>query len=101
MDGCAKKKYQPIADLAGAYGATVIGKRIDYEGQFALWLNIHRIEIRRGRSILVGINSALSDQPSKELIEAVTEDEDQAKAVYELMKSRMDFHNDHNGNGQT
>ncbi len=98
MDERIKKKHQHIADLAGAYGSGIIGKRISYEVQFSLWLNIHRIEIRRGRSILVGISAAMSDTPNKELIESLTEDDDQSEAIYNLLKSRMEFHN-RGGNG--
>lgn len=92
MDVALKKKYQRESDLAGAYGVGILGSEINsFECRFGLWLNINRIETRRGRSILVGVNAALADGPSKELIDSLCENDEQAEAIYNLAKSRAEF----------
>lgn len=54
MDGFAKKKYQPHAELAAVYGIAALG-RVDYETICGLAFNTHRIGMLRADQIRLGV----------------------------------------------
>lgn len=85
----AKKKWQHVADFCSVYGIAAAG-RLGVEGEFGLYLNIHRVEIRRARPVMIGIKNALSG-PTPELFQSIAESEDEAAAMYAIWKSRSDF----------
>lgn len=57
-------------------------------------MNIHRVETRRGRAVLVGLSAAMGGS-SKELIESLAETQEQAEAIYNAELARQSFR----GNG--
>ena len=91
--GWCKKKFQPHADYAGAYGSDGLrdqfGGTIPYECYVGLWLNTSRTSVRNARGILIALNGVLSKgEMSKEWFESFTEDAATADATYSASRAR-------------
>lgn len=101
LHGIAKKKYRPIADVAGCYGATAIQRRggIGYETFVGLWLNIERTETRRAYGVLKGIGGAFGESLGQEWFAALYDSEEEAEAQFNRHQAHaaIDRMKDRNG----
>lgn len=84
-----KKKWQAVADFIGIYGAGAIpaGELHSPECQCGLFLNAHRVELRRSVTTLRAIGAAFSGNPDRGLIGAICESAEEAEAEYQLAVS--------------
>src|SRR5690242_5639915 len=86
LHGIAKKKYQPHADLACAYGIGILGS-IDHECRVGLSQNAGRAELRKAARIMAGVGELLAERRSREMWEAITdciEEANEAEAMEQV-----------------
>lgn len=60
---------------------------MDYECQVGLWLNIGRVELRRSSGVIQAIQAAILDDIGPEFFEAVANDENEGKALFEKYRA--------------
>ena len=90
MGRCVKKKFQPLADTAGAAGATPailywLGDG-GYAAIVALYFLAPRIESRRAGSVAEGISGAF--EPSPRIYAAYAENPEEGAALYQHARMR-------------
>lgn len=90
LPGGAKKKWQPDADIAGAFGASALDAGdAGYERTLGLWLNCQRAETRRAIGVLTGIRAALGQDVPREFLAAIADEPDEAAAMAESWAAEM------------
>lgn len=86
--GC-KKKWQPVADTAGSYGAGILSDsdRGNHECYFGLYLNQHRQRTRFALSVTQGVGLALSAEWSEDVFSAIANNDEEANYLHQMHKA--------------
>ena len=88
LAGNSKKNTQQLADIIGTYGSGVIQRRLSYEEQVGLGLNLDRTITRQGLGTLTALTCSLSGEVPLFVFEAMTDDSAEAKAMYEAHQAQ-------------
>lgn len=84
-----KKKWQPIADAVGAYGAGILADadRRNHECYFGLYLNQQRQRTRYAISVTQGVGLALSPEWPEDVFAAIANNDEEADYLFQMHRA--------------